>query len=89
MGGLEGLLSVRDKVDNVHEVAMVRVLVVRVSSMPGGEEGMIRVEWQEHNRNVVVVGIRQIEGVEHLIAMELEKVWLENNQVDLMTWNEL
>ena len=86
---LEGLFSVRDHVDTVHEVAMVTVLVVRELRKPGGEEGMIRVEWREDNRNVVVVQIGQIEGVAHLIALEPGKVWLVNNRIDLMTWNEL
>ena len=89
MGRLEGLFSVRDHVDKVHEVAMVTVLGVRGSRKPGGEEGMIPVKWREDNRNVVVVQIGQIEGVAYLIALEPSKVWLGNNRIDLMTWNEL
>ena len=82
MGRLDGLLSVRKHVYKVHEVAMVTVLVVRGSRMPGGEEGMIWVEWREDNRNVIVVQIGQIEGVAHLIALELVKVWLVNNRIN-------
>ena len=89
MGRLQGLFSVRDHVDKVHEVAMVTVLVVHGLRKPGGEEGMIRVEWREDNRNVVVVQIGQIEGVAHLIAVEPGKVWLGHNRIDVMTWNEL
>ena len=89
VGRLEGLFSVRDHVYKVHEVAMVTVLVARRSSTPGGDGGMIRVEWQEDNSNVMVVQIRQREGVAHSIGLELGKGWLENNRIDLMTCNEL
>ena len=68
---------------------MVRVLVVRGFKTPGGEEGMIWLEWREDNRNVVVVQIAQIEEVAHSIALELGKAWLENNRIYLMTSNEV
>ena len=86
---LEGLFSVRNHVDEVHKVAMVTVLVVPGSRAPGGEEGLIWLEWREDNKNEVVVGMGQIEEVAHVIALEPRKVWLVNNRIDLMTWNEL
>ena len=89
VGRLEELFGARDHVDEVHEVAIVTVLVVRVSRKPGGEEGMIRVQWPEDNSNVVVVQIEQLEGVALLIALEPSKGWLVNQRIDLMTWNEL
>lgn len=51
----------RDHVDNVYEVAMVTVLVVRSSRMTAEEVGIIRVAWQKQLSNEIVVGIVQIE----------------------------
>ena len=68
---------------------MVTVLGVRGSRTPGGEEGMIRVKWREDNRDVMVVQIGQIEGLAHIIARELGKVWLVNKRIYLMTWYQL
>ncbi|KAF8415231.1 hypothetical protein BGX38DRAFT_1281439 [Terfezia claveryi] len=44
VGKLEGLFSVRDNINRVHEVALVSILRVRGSSRPGRDEGMVRME---------------------------------------------
>jgi len=40
-GKLEGLFSVRDRIDMMHEVVLVSLLSLRGSSKPGGGEGMV------------------------------------------------
>lgn len=72
---VEGVFCVRDDVDKVYEVAMLTVLRVRGSRMTGGEESMMRVEWREDNRNIVVVQGRQMERVAHVMELEPSKVW--------------
>lgn len=60
---MEGFFSSHNNIYEVHEVAIVTVQCVHVSRTTGGEERMIWLEWQEDNRNVVIVGIGQIESV--------------------------
>ena len=81
---LGGLFSVRDYMDKVHKVAMVALLKVCGFSKPSGEEEMIWMEWREDDKNVCIVGIKEVEGMAHLIPLELGKVWLVNNRIDLL-----
>jgi len=89
VGRLGGLFCVHDYIGKVHEVAMVALLKVHGSSKPSGEEGMIRMEWREDDKNVHIVVIKEVEGMVHLILLEPGKVWLVNNRIDFITWNEL
>jgi len=36
-----------------------------------------------------MVRIADIEGMAHVIPLEKGKLWLVNNRIDLITWNEL
>jgi len=74
-----------DHMGKVHEVVIVALLKVRGSSKPSGEEEMIRMEWRENDKNVRIVGIKEVEGMAHLIPLELGKVWLVNNRIDFIT----
>ncbi|KAF8427092.1 hypothetical protein BGX38DRAFT_1278843 [Terfezia claveryi] len=89
VGRLEGLLSVRDHVNRVYEVALVLLLQVRGSKKPGGDEGMVRMERGNTERKLHIVRIGDIEGMAHLIGLKEDSVWLMNNRIDMNTWNEL
>ena len=89
VGRLEGLFSVQEATDKVHEVALVALLRLRGPAKPCGEEGMIRVEYREGREMMHIVRIGDIEGMAHLIPLEAGRVWLVNNRIDLTTWNEL
>ena len=89
VGRLEGLFSIQEGANIVHEVALVMLLQLRGPTKPWGEEGMIRVERRQDGKDMFMVKIRDIEGMAHLVAMETDRVWLVNNRIDLTTWNEL
>ena len=36
-----------------------------------------------------VISIRDIEGMAHLIPIDIEKLYLMNNQIDMHTWNDI
>jgi len=85
VGRLGGLFSVCNYMGKVHEVAMVALLKVHGFSKPSGEEEIIRMEWREDDKNVCIVEIKELEGMAHLIPLELGKVWLVNNRIDFIT----
>ena len=89
IGRVEGLFSIQDKRDGVHEVALVKLVRLRGPANPWGEEGMIRVECTGGNQGFHIIRVKDIEGLAHLIPLEAGRVWLGNNRIDLTTWNEL
>jgi len=89
VGKLEGLFSVRDRIDMMHEVALVSLISLRASSKPGGEEGMVRMGRGNAGRKLRIMPIGDIEGMAHLIGLKQDSLWLVNNQIDLNSWNEL
>ncbi|KAF8414646.1 hypothetical protein BGX38DRAFT_1281763 [Terfezia claveryi] len=89
VGKLEGLFSVRDNINRVHEVALVSILRVRGSSRPGRDEGMVRMEGREDGKGMNILRITDIEGMAHVIGLKEGNTWLVNNRIDFHTWNEL
>jgi len=86
---LQELFRVSDGMQNVHEVAFVRLLRVKGSQRPHSEEEMIWMEWIDGKRGVHFIRISDMEGMAHLIPFEKDKVWLVNNRIDFNIWNEL
>ncbi|KAF8446788.1 hypothetical protein BGX38DRAFT_1270946 [Terfezia claveryi] len=89
VGKLEGLFSVQDNINRVHEVALVSLLRVRSSSRPGGDEGMVRMEGRENGKGLNILCIADIEGMAYLIGLKEGNLWLVNNRIDYNTWNDL
>jgi len=89
VGSLEGLFRVWDHVNREHEVSLVSLLLVRVSSQAGGEEAMVPIERGKAGRRLNVVQIAAVEGMAHLIGVKQDSIWLINNRIDLNTWNEV
>jgi hypothetical protein len=89
IGIVQGLFRVWDGMQRVHEVALVKLLRVKGSRRPHSEEGMIRIEWMEGSRGIHFIRTTDMEGMAHLIPLEKDKVWLVNNRIDFITWNEL
>ena len=89
IGKLEGLFRVQNRTLGVYEIAYVRLLKLRGSRKPHGEEGMIRMEAPQGKPNTHVIRVTDIEGMAHVIELEKDKLWLVNNRIDLNTWNEL
>ena len=85
VGRLEGLFSVKEATDKVHEVALVALLRLRGPAKPCRKEGMIRVEYREGREIMHIVRIGDIEGMTHLIPLYARRVWLVNNRIDLTT----
>ena len=82
VGKLEGLFSVRDRIDMMHEVALVSLLSLRGSSKLGGEEGMVRMGRGNAGRKLRIMLIGDIEGMVHLIGLKQGSLWLVNNRID-------
>ncbi|KAF8420324.1 hypothetical protein BGX38DRAFT_1147396 [Terfezia claveryi] len=72
---VEGLFKIWDKMQGTHEVAYVRLLRIKGSSRLHSEEGMIRMEKREDEGGMQVVGISDIEGMVHVIPLEIDRVW--------------
>jgi hypothetical protein len=89
IGIVQGLFRVWDGMQRVHEVALVKLLRVKGSRRPHSKEGMIRMEWMEGSRGIHFIRTTDMEGMAHLIPLEKDKVWLVNNRIDFITWNEL
>jgi len=89
VGRLEALFSVQDDMGKKHEVALMEIPRLRGPAKPGGEEGMMWMERCEEGKWTHVERIPDIEGMAHVIPLEKGKLWLVNNRIDLITWNEL
>jgi len=89
VGKLEGLFSMRDRIDMMHDVGPVSLLSLRGSSKPGGEEGMVRMGRRNGGRKLRIVPIGDIEGMAHLIGLKQDSLWLVKNGIDLNSLNEL
>ena len=50
---------------------------------------MIRVKCIGEKQGFHIIRVKDIEGLAHLIPLEVGRVWLVNNRIDLTTWNEL
>jgi len=61
VGKLEGLFSVRDRIDMIPEVALVSILSLQSSSKPGREEGMVRMGRGNAGRKLRIVPLGDIE----------------------------
>jgi len=88
VGKLEGVFSVRDRIDMMHEVALVSLLSLRGSSKPGGEEGMVRMGRGSAGHKLRIVPKGDIEGMAHLLGWTQDSLWRVNNWIDLNSWNE-
>ena len=55
MRRLKGLFSVQDNANKEHEVALVSLLSVQGSSKPGGEDGMVQMEYGNASRKLCIV----------------------------------
>ena len=53
-----------------------------------GAEEMLQLGFTTHEAGIVIP-IAKIEGVAHLILLEPEQSWLENNRIDVETGNTL
>jgi len=85
VGRPEGLFSVCDEMQKVHEVALVVLLGLKGLAKPNGEEGMIRVEINGVRIGKHVIWVADIEGMAYLIPLEQSRSWLVNNTIDLNT----
>ncbi|KAF8430747.1 hypothetical protein BGX38DRAFT_1146798 [Terfezia claveryi] len=72
---VEGLFKIWDRMQGTHEVAYVRLLRIKGSSRLHSEEGMIQMEKCEDDRAMQVIGISDIEGMAHVIPLEIDRVW--------------
>jgi len=89
VGRLEGLFSVCDEMQKVHEVALGVLLPLKGLAKPSREEGMIRVQINGDGKEKHVIRVADIEGMAHLIPLEEGRSCLVNNRIDLNTWNVL
>ena len=74
IGRVEGLFSIQDKMDRVHEVPLVKLLQLRGPAKPWGEEGMIRVECTGKKQGFHIIRVKDIEGLARLIPLEAGRV---------------
>ena len=74
IGKLEGLFRVQNRTLGVYEIAYVRLLKLRGSRKPHGEEGMIRMEAPQGKPNTHVIRVTDIEGMAHVIELEKDKL---------------
>jgi len=70
----------------VYRLAHMTLLQCVGGAVVQDAEGMVRVRLPTLVDDVVV-GIAKIEGIAHLIPVELGESWLVNNRIDLETWN--
>ena len=89
IGRVEGLFSIQDRIYRVNEVALVKLVRQRGPAKPWGEESMIRMECAGENQGFHIIRVKDIEELTHQIPLEVGRVWLVNNRIDLTTWNEL
>ncbi|RPB21015.1 hypothetical protein L211DRAFT_851758 [Terfezia boudieri ATCC MYA-4762] len=85
-GRINALLKVISREGMVYRLAHVDLLQCIGGDAVQGSEGMVRVGWPL-NGGGIIVKISQIEGIAHLIPLELGESWLVNNRIDLETWN--
>ena len=94
-GGLNALIQVKLNVlfklqdidaNTSYRLAHISLLTVVGSPMPDGLEGMVRVVTPVKNH---VVRIGDIEGMAHLITINLDNLYLGNNRIDVHTCNEI
>ena len=71
---LQGLFSIQEGANIVHEVALVMLLQLQEPMKPWGEEGMMWVKQREEGKDMFMVKIRDIEGMAHLVAMVTDRV---------------
>ena len=67
VGRLQSLFRVQDGTDSFHEVAFVRLLLLKGSGRPPSEEGVIRMELMDGERRFHFIRIADIKGMAHLI----------------------
>jgi len=70
VGTLEGLFSVCDKMQNVHEVALVVLLLLKGPAKPSDELEMSSVEINSNGKGKYVIPVADIEGIAYLILLE-------------------
>ena len=84
---VNALFKLRDVEANTsYRLAHISLLSVVGSPTPDGSEGMVRVGKPVTNH---VVRVADIEGMEHLIPVNPEELYLVNNRVDVHTWNDI
>jgi len=72
----------------VYRLANVSLLQCISGNAVQGAEGMLRVGCSTREESMVVP-IAKVEGMAHLIPLELGKSWLVNNRIDLETCDAL
>src|SRR5437016_967573 len=82
---LEGLFRIWDRIESMHKVAYMRLLRVKGSSRPHGEEGIVQMEKRDNGGAMHIIKIGDIEGMVHMIPLETDRVWLVNNRIDFNT----
>jgi hypothetical protein len=89
---LMGLIKLRNKpnenIENVHRLAIVRVLDVVNNGHVSDKDTFVRVKTSTAIRQLWIVDIGTITGQAHLIA-DGDGRWLINSRIDLRTFNEI
>jgi len=84
---LNALFKLRDLHANTsYRLAHVSLLSIIGSPTLDGLEGIVRVGlpmWRH------VVAVANIEGMAHLVLVNLEELYLVNNWIDVHTWNDI
>jgi len=85
---LNALYKLKSKEGLVYRLANVSLLQCISGNVVQGAEDMLRIGWSTWEESIVVP-IAKVEGMAHLIPLELEESWLVNNRIDLETWDVL
>jgi len=85
---LNALFKLKSRDGIVYRLAHVTLLQCIGGMVLQGVEGMLRVGFPATTEGMVV-SIAKIEGMAHLILLELGESWLVNNRIDLETWNTI
>ena len=84
---LNAIFKLRDpRVNTSYRLAHVSLLKLMGSPTPDGPEGIARVGTPMKNH---VIKITDIEGMAHLIPIDLDNLYLVNNRIDQHTWNDI
>ena len=85
---LNALFTIR-RGGELYKLAHITLLQWVGNPIPHGPEGMSYVESPPMGQGEIVVWIRNIEGVVHLVPLELNHRWVVNNRIDYHVWNKM
>ena len=74
--------------DAIYHLAGIQMMNVVKSESPAEEHGLVTVYQRDDNPELTLVNIETSFGMVHLI-MDMDRHWLVNSRIDLMTFNEI